>query len=266
MVMFKPEIFIEVADWQERELFQDIDQVWEVFSKIKPYIRSKKGAKLDDLFPKEYFLPRLTVLYRGDLLSDGVTVIPGEAIKGKFKVFYKNEELQEATVFYGGVTLSGEDIFIGQGSVVETGAFIRGPTLIGNQTEIRQGAYLRGGCLVGDRCVVGHVTEMKNSIMLPGAKAGHFAYIGDSLLGRDCNLGAGTKLANLKLVKGNIKIRSPEQTYDTGLRKFGVVMGDGTETGCNSVTSPGTLLGPRCLVAPNVTVKAGYYPRQSVIR
>jgi UDP-N-acetylglucosamine diphosphorylase / glucose-1-phosphate thymidylyltransferase / UDP-N-acetylgalactosamine diphosphorylase / glucosamine-1-phosphate N-acetyltransferase / galactosamine-1-phosphate N-acetyltransferase len=107
---------------------------------------------------------------------------------------------------------------------------------------------------------------MKNSVMLPGAKAGHFAYIGDSLLGRDCNLGAGTKLANLKMVKTTIRIKGPDQEYDTGLRKFGVVMGDRTETGCNAVTSPGTLLGPSCLVAPNTTVKAGYYPRQTVIR
>jgi UDP-N-acetylglucosamine diphosphorylase / glucose-1-phosphate thymidylyltransferase / UDP-N-acetylgalactosamine diphosphorylase / glucosamine-1-phosphate N-acetyltransferase / galactosamine-1-phosphate N-acetyltransferase len=264
--MFRPETFFNWSDWEEGELFQNIDQIWEVLPRVKAYIRSRKGPSLRDHFPGEYFLSRITVLYQGDLLAEGVTVIPGDATKGKFQVFYKNQELQGATVFYGGITLSGEDIIIGEGSVVESGAFIQGPTLIGRQTEVRQGAYLRGGCLVGDRCVVGHVTEMKNSVMLPGAKAGHFAYIGDSLLGRDCNLGAGTKLANLKLIKGNIKIKGPDRTYDTGLRKFGAVMGDGTETGCNSVTSPGTLLSPRCLVAPNVTVKAGHYPRQSVIR
>lgn len=264
--MFTSDTFFSTADWPEREIFRDLEQVWEVLPRIGSYIQSKTVFNVKSLFPGEHFLSRLTILYQGDLLQEGVTVTPGDATKGKFQVYYKNQSLEGAVVFYGGVTLSGEAIFIGEGTVIETGAFIQGPALIGRQTEVRQGAYLRGGCLVGDRCVVGHVTEMKNSIMLPGAKAGHFAYIGDSLLGKDCNLGAGTKLANLKLIRGNIKIKGEDRTYDTGLRKFGVVMGDGTETGCNSVTSPGTLLGPRCLVAPNVTVKAGYYPPQSIIR
>jgi bifunctional N-acetylglucosamine-1-phosphate-uridyltransferase/glucosamine-1-phosphate-acetyltransferase GlmU-like protein len=264
--MFSPEVFFDASDWEDRDLFQGIDQIWEVLPRIKTYIQSKKRSNVKGLFPAVYFFPRLTVLFQGDVLEEGLTLVPGDATKGTFKVFYKNQELQGATVFFGGVTLNGEDIFVGEGSVVETGAYIQGPTYIGKKTEVRQGAYLRGACLVGDQCVVGHVTEMKNSVMLPGAKAGHFAYIGDSLLGKGCNLGAGTKLANLKLIKTSIQIKGPDKPYDTGLKKFGVIMGDGSETGCNAVTSPGTLLGPRCLVAPNVTVKAGYYPRQSIIR
>ncbi len=264
--MFSPKVFFNDEDWEDRELFEGIDQIWEALPRIKTYLRSKKGSNLKGLFPPVYFFTRLTVLFQGEVLDEGITIIPGDATQGAYKVFYKNQELQGATVFFGGVTLSGEDIFIGEGSVIETGAFIQGPTYIGQKTEVRQGAYLRGGCLVGERCVVGHVTEMKNSVMLPGAKAGHFAYIGDSLLGKACNLGAGTKLANLKLVKTTISIKGPDKQYDTGLRKFGVIMGDGTESGCNTVTSPGTLLGPRCLVAPNATVKAGYYPRQTIIR
>jgi UDP-N-acetylglucosamine diphosphorylase / glucose-1-phosphate thymidylyltransferase / UDP-N-acetylgalactosamine diphosphorylase / glucosamine-1-phosphate N-acetyltransferase / galactosamine-1-phosphate N-acetyltransferase len=199
-------------------------------------------------------------------LEKGISIIPGDATKGQFKVVYENQELKEAIVLFGGITLLGQDIQIGPGSVVETGAYIQGPTIIGRQTEVRQGAYLRGGCLVGDRCVVGHVTEMKNSVMLNGAKAGHFAYIGDSLLGNNCNLGAGTKLANLKMIGNTIQLKGCDQIYDTGLRKFGAVLGDQTETGCNSVTNPGTLLGPKSLVGPNVTVKAGFYPRRSIIR
>jgi UDP-N-acetylglucosamine diphosphorylase / glucose-1-phosphate thymidylyltransferase / UDP-N-acetylgalactosamine diphosphorylase / glucosamine-1-phosphate N-acetyltransferase / galactosamine-1-phosphate N-acetyltransferase len=264
--MFSPSDFFDLTGWEHQDLFAGVDQVWEVLPRIKPYIRSKVHSDQAGLFPNEHFLTRLVVLFQGDLLEDGISVIPGDATKGKFKVFYKNQELQGATVLYGGVTLSGKDISIGAGSVVESGAFIQGPVLIGQQTEVRPGAYMRGGCLVGDRCVVGHTTEMKNSVMLPGAKAGHFAYIGDSILGKDCNLGAGTKLANLKLIRSTIEIKDGDKMVDTGLRKFGVVMGDGTETGCNTVTSPGTLLGPRCLVAPNSTVKAGYYPRQSIIR
>ncbi|MBA4394444.1 MAG: glucose-1-phosphate thymidylyltransferase [Desulfobacca sp.] len=264
--MFNPSVFFDLTGWEHQSLFHDVDQVWEVLPRIKTYLRSTIQFSLEKFFPEEHFLTRLVVFFQGALLEEGISVVPGDATKGEFKVFYKNQELKGATVLYGGVTLSGKDIAIGEGSVVESGAFIQGPVMIGSQTEVRQGAYLRGGCLVGDRCVVGHTTEMKNSVMLSGAKAGHFAYIGDSLLGKDCNLGAGTKLANLKLIRSTIQILSADKMIDTGLRKFGVVMGDGTETGCNCVTSPGTLLGPRCLVTPNRTVKAGYYPRQSIIR
>jgi hypothetical protein len=263
--MFSPSDFFDLSGWEHQNLFA-VQQVWEALPRIKDYVRSNSRESLSDLFPGEYFLTRLAVIYQGELLEENLSLVPGEATKGAYRVFYKNQELKGAVVLYGGVTLSGKDISIGEGSVVESGAFIQGPVIIGRQTEIRQGAYLRGGCLVGDRCVVGHTTEMKNAIMLSGAKAGHFAYIGDSILGRDCNLGAGTKLANLKLIRTTIRIKGPEGMIDTGLKKFGVIMGDGTETGCNCVTSPGTLLGPKSLVTPNITVKAGYYPRQSVIR
>jgi len=264
--MFSPGDFFNYAEWEYGDIFKDVDFVWEVLPKIKPYLESRIKPNLGELVEQSPFLIQTVVLYRSEILREGFTLIPGDATKGTFKVMHNDQELAGATIIYGGATLVGKEIFIGEGSVVEPGAFIQGPTMIGRRTEIRQGAYLRGGCLVGDGCVVGHVTEMKNAIMLSGAKAGHFAYIGDSVLGKDCNLGAGTKLANLKMIKGSIKIIYQKKQVDTGLRKLGVIMGDGTETGCNSVTNPGTLLGPRCLVGPNVTVKAGYYPGRSIIR
>ena len=101
--------------------------------------------------------------------------------------------------------------------------------------------------------------------MMDGAKAGHFAYIGDSILGNNVNLGAGTKLANLKMISGTITILSGKQRYNTGRRKLGAIMGDRTETGCNSVTSPGTLMGRRCIVYPCMGVPGKYYPDKSVL-
>jgi UDP-N-acetylglucosamine diphosphorylase / glucose-1-phosphate thymidylyltransferase / UDP-N-acetylgalactosamine diphosphorylase / glucosamine-1-phosphate N-acetyltransferase / galactosamine-1-phosphate N-acetyltransferase len=264
--MFSPDKFFDFTDWEHGGLFSDAEQVWEVLPKIKPYLRSRALSNLEGLSHKGPFLPQMVVLYQGEVLEKGISIIPGDASKGQFRVLYENQDLPGAVILFGGVTLVGKDIYIGEGTVVETGAYIQGPTYIGRQTEVRQGAYLRGGCLVGDRCVVGHVTEMKNSVMLNGAKAGHFAYIGDSLLGKDCNLGAGTKLANLKMIGGTIQVRVGAKIFDTGLRKFGAVLGDQTETGCNSVTNPGTLLGPKCLVGPNATVKTGFYSRRSVIR
>ena len=264
--MTGPENFFHVSEWAFQDLLAGLDHVWEVLPKLKNYIRDRIHPNLKSLFQQGPFLTKTVVLYQGDFLEEGFILLPGDATKGDFQVSYDGKILAGATVIYGGVTLAGEDIFIGEGSVVESGAFIQGPTLIGRQTEVRQGAYIRGACLISDRCVVGHVTEMKNSVMLDGAKAGHFAYIGDSILGHQCNLGAGTKCANLKMVKTPITVKCGQKIYETGLRKFGVVMGDRTETGCNAVTSPGTLLGPGCLVAPNVTVKGGYYPPKSVIR
>ncbi len=164
-----------------------------------------------------------------------------------------------------GAFLIGDEIFIGEGTIVEPGAYIKGPAIIGCNTEVRQGAYIRGNVLVGDNCVVGHATEVKHSVMLDGSKAGHFAYIGDSILGQEVNLGAGTKLANLKIVQSSVKVQIENQAYDTGLRKFGAIIGDHVETGCNSVMSPGTIVGPRSLIYPNTTVR-GVIPPNHILK
>jgi NDP-sugar pyrophosphorylase family protein len=101
--------------------------------------------------------------------------------------------------------------------------------------------------------------------MMDGAKAGHFAYVGDSILGKAANLGAGTKLANLKMIPGSIVIRADHKRYNTERRKLGAILGDGTETGCNSVTAPGTLMGPSSIVYAGVSVPGGFYPERSIV-
>ena len=164
-----------------------------------------------------------------------------------------------------GAWIVGPDVFIGAGSVVEPGAYVKGPCWIGRDVEIRHGAYIRGHAIIGDGSVVGHASEVKGSIFLPGAKAGHFAYVGDSILGRDVNLGAGTKLANLRLEGDQVIVKSEGRRVPTGLRKFGAILGDGTQTGCNSVTNPGTLLGPRSRVLPCAAV-GGHHGAESVLR
>ena len=165
-----------------------------------------------------------------------------------------------------GAVLVGSQIQIGKGVQIETGAYVKGPTVLGDRTDVRQGAYIRGYCLTGSGAVVGHVTEMKHSIMLDEAKAGHFAYLGDSILGNKVNLGAGTKLANLRFTGGTIKVKTTEGALDTGLRKMGAILGDLAQTGCNSVTNPGTVLGRKSLVMPNCTVPSGYHADSSLIR
>ncbi len=167
------------------------------------------------------------------------------------------------------VILEPLEIFLDQGTVLEPSAIIKGPALIGRGCEIRQGAYLRGNVVIGDQCVIGHNTEIKNSILMNHVEAGHFNYIGDSIIGSYVNLGAGSRLANLEF-------RSPEdkrdlkfpriilevegEEVDTGRSKLGAVLGDYVEVGCNAVLSPAVLIGKESLVYPNFTVPKGYYP------
>lgn len=143
-------------------------------------------------------------------------------------------------------------VYIAEGAVVEPTAYIQGPTYIGPGSEVRHGAYIRGQVYVGKDCVVGHATEVKASVFFDGAKAGHFAYVGDSILGRKSNLGAGTKLANLKLKGDQVAYLDPQtrKKVKSVLRKFGAVVGDNVQTGCNSVLSPGTLMLPNTTVLP----------------
>jgi NDP-sugar pyrophosphorylase family protein len=263
--MLKPDDFFELNECKHIELFRGIENVWDVLTRIKPYIKKTIKPNVEALKRDSIMLPKTFVIYKNEVIDYGFEITYGDATKGKLKVLKNKKELKGASVICAGAYILDNDIEIGNGTVVEPGALIKGPSIIGNNTEVRQGAYIRGSCIVGDRCVVGHTTEMKNSVMLNDAKAGHFAYIGDSILGNNVNLGAGTKLANLKITNSDIRIRIKGKTYVTRLRKFGAILGDYVLTGCNSVTSPGTLLGKSSLVYPAITVQAGYYPELSVI-
>ncbi|MBI2914865.1 MAG: hypothetical protein HYY08_02955 [Firmicutes bacterium] len=162
----------------------------------------------------------------------------------------------------------GEQVYLGPGALVEPGAMIKGPAIIGAGTVVRQGAYVREGCLIGDGCVVGHTSELKGVIMLDNSQAPHFAYVGDSILGRKVNLGAGTKLSNLKNDGSEVMVdtnRGDGARICTGMRKFGAILGDGVATGCNCVTSPGTLVGPGSMVYPCAVLR-GVYPARSIIK
>ncbi|MEZ4705176.1 MAG: glucose-1-phosphate thymidylyltransferase [Bdellovibrionota bacterium] len=164
-----------------------------------------------------------------------------------------------------GAYIQGE-VELGEGVVVEPGAYIQGPTILGPYTQVRQGAYIRGGVITGEHCVIGHTSEVKSSIFCNGAKAAHFAYVGDSILGTEVNLGAGTKISNLKITDDEVTLRIEGEKIDSGLRKFGAILGDGCQTGCNSVLNPGSLLGPSCMVYPAIAVKNQYYPPHTTLR
>jgi UDP-N-acetylglucosamine diphosphorylase / glucose-1-phosphate thymidylyltransferase / UDP-N-acetylgalactosamine diphosphorylase / glucosamine-1-phosphate N-acetyltransferase / galactosamine-1-phosphate N-acetyltransferase len=260
--MLTPDNYFDLKDFAHRGVFSENEVVWTALDRLKDYLAS--------LFQKPRPLSGMTgpvekalVIYNGEARND-LEVKPSGP-NDTIQVFMKGELLESAAVILPGAFLFNDAIIIGPGTVVEPGAFIKGPVVVGDHTEIRQGAYIRGDCIVGNRCVVGHTTEMKGSILLDGAKAAHFAYVGDSILGRDVNLGAGTKLANLKMIPGSITVTAEKKRYDTGRRKLGAILGDHTETGCNSVTSPGTLMGPSSIVYSGVSVPGGHYPGRTVI-
>lgn len=162
--------------------------------------------------------------------------------------------------------INSDQIYIGEGTIVEPGAYIRGPCWIGKKCVIRHGAYIRGNVLTGDHCVIGHSTEVKNSIFLNKAQAAHFAYLGDTILGSHVNLGAGTRCANLKLNHKPITVElEGQQLIATEMRKLGAIVGDYCQIGCNSVLNPGTLMGKEVKCYPCLNV-GGWIPARSLIK
>ena len=266
--MLSPASFFNLSELDCAGLFSDCNTVWEPLAKLKDYCKTKKKGALDpQAFTEGNPLAQHLIVHEGQLFSGTQYRINfGNVAKGELLVQGKTGVLPGASVLMAGSVLMGSDIHIGQGVLIEPGALIKGPCFIGDYTEIRQGAYLRGYCLIGRRCVVGHTTEVKHSIFLDDAKAGHFAYLGDSILGRNVNLGAGTKCANLRFLPGNVLISTEKDRIDSGLRKLGAILGDEVQTGCNSVTSPGTLLGPGSLLMPNATAASGVHPARSLLR
>jgi len=129
-------------------------------------------------------------------------------------------------------------------------ATLIGPLWIGPGTEIRPGAYLRGNVIVGAGCVLGNACEFKNALLLDRVQVPHFSYVGDSVLGNRAHLGAGVVCSNLRLDQAEITVDVGERVVMTGLRKFGAILGDEAEVGCNAVLMPGTVLGRRSVVMP----------------
>jgi acetyltransferase-like isoleucine patch superfamily enzyme len=240
--------------------------VWDLLDGIGPFAESSVRPNVAPLRALQGGLvPRPAAIREGKAYTDGVTYdlsAPG----GGFRVFLDGNELPGAALVLPGAFLGSDAVEIGPGVLVESGAYVAGPTLLGPGTIVRQGAYVRGSVVTVCDALIGHATEAKNVLMLEGAKAGHFAYLGDSILGKDVNLGAGTKLANLKMTSLPFRFKVGGATVEVTRRKFGAILGDGVETGCNAVTNPGTLMGSNCRVMPNASVKAGYHDHMTVVR
>ncbi len=147
----------------------------------------------------------------------------------------------------------GNTVFIGKGSVIEQGAMIKGPAWIGEDCHIRNGCYIRENVIIGNGAVAGNSCEFKNCLVFDEAQVPHFNYVGDSILGYKAHLGAGVILSNVKLDSTPVSVVGPDgKVVTTGLRKFGAVVGDYSEIGCNSVLAPGSIIGRRSIVYPGM--------------
>lgn len=159
----------------------------------------------------------------------------------------------------------GEDVFIDEEVSLEPGVVIRGPAWIGKGCSLRSGCYIRENVIVGNNCVLGNSCEFKNSIIFDNAEVPHFNYVGDSILGYKAHLGAGVILSNVRLDRGDVLVDDGKKTHSTGLRKFGAVVGDYAEIGCNSVINPGSLIGTRSIVYP-LSSFGGVLPANSILK
>lgn len=159
----------------------------------------------------------------------------------------------------------GENVWIAKTAKVAPTAFIAGPTIIGNNTEIRHCAFIRGNAIVGDNCVVGNSTELKNVILFNNVQVPHYNYVGDSILGFHSHMGAGSITSNVKSDKQLVIVKNGDSKIETGLKKFGAMIGDNVEIGCGSVLNPGSIIGKNSNIYPLSSVR-GVIPSNSIYK
>ncbi len=193
--------------------------------------------KTTDLFSLEHTIAK-------DYLSS--FEYPWQALKGiKDFIIKTGENLSEEE--YSEIS---PQVWVHKEATVAPTAFIGAPCIIGKGTEIRHCAFIRGSALVGEGCVVGNSTEVKNAIIFDCVQIPHYNYVGDSILGYKSHLGAGSVTSNIKSDKTPVTVKSEGGNIETGLIKFGAMVGDGVEVGCNSVLNPGTVIGRNSNIYP----------------
>ena len=159
----------------------------------------------------------------------------------------------------------GENIWIAKSAKVAPTAYIAGPAIIGKNAEIRHCAFIRGKAIVGEGAVVGNSTELKNVILFNKVQVPHYNYVGDSILGYKSHMGAGSITSNVKSDKKLVIVKNGKEQIETGLKKFGAMLGDEVEVGCGSVLNPGTIVGKHTNIYPLSSVR-GVVPEHSIYK
>lgn len=226
------------------ELFKDVQLVWDVIPKIEPYINA--------------YWQKIAAEHGGDRFVHNGVDIP------------KNASVDEVVIIHEGCEIGanchlGSRVVIGKGTKIGFGAFIGDHVIIGENCDIRPGAYIRNHVIVGDYVVVGNSTELKNCLLFNRVEVPHYNYVGDSVLGYKAHLGAGVKLSNFRVDKKMITVKAGGDVHETGLQKFGAIIGDEVEVGCNSVLNPGTMIGYETLAYANSSLN-GIYESNKIIK
>ena len=159
----------------------------------------------------------------------------------------------------------GENVWIAKTAKIAPSAYINGPCIIGRDAEIRHCAFIRGSAIIGDGAVIGNSTELKNCILFDGVQVPHFNYVGDSILGYKSHMGAGCITSNVKSDKSTIVVHAQDKDIETGYKKFGAMLGDYVEVGCNSVLNPGTVVCRNSNIYPTSCVR-GVVPEASIFK
>ncbi|MCD7955532.1 MAG: UDP-N-acetylglucosamine pyrophosphorylase [Lachnospiraceae bacterium] len=159
----------------------------------------------------------------------------------------------------------GEDVWIAKTAAVAPTAYIHGPAIIGKNAEVRHCAFIRGNAIVGEGAVVGNSTELKNVVLFNKVQVPHYNYVGDSILGYKAHMGAGSITSNVKSDKKLVVVKDGAERIETGLKKFGAMLGDEVEVGCGSVLNPGSVIGPRSNIYPLSSVR-GVVPANSIYK
>ena len=157
------------------------------------------------------------------------------------------------------------NIWIARSATVAPTAYIHGPAIIGKDAEVRHCAFIRGNAIVGEGAVVGNSTELKNVVLFNKVQVPHYNYVGDSILGYKAHMGAGSITTNVKSDKKLVKVHTPEGDIETGIKKFGAMIGDNVEVGCGSVLNPGTVIGRESNIYPLSSVR-GVVPSRSIYK
>ena len=159
----------------------------------------------------------------------------------------------------------GENVWVAKSATVAPTAFINGPAIIGKDAEVRHCAFIRGSAIVGEGAVVGNSTELKNVILFNKVQVPHYNYVGDSILGYKAHMGAGSITSNVKSDKKLVVVKTPEGNIETGIKKFGAMVGDNVEVGCGSILNPGSVIGSNTNIYPLSSVR-GFVPAGSIYK
>ncbi len=270
--MLRSEYFFDVNLVEYKEIFDDVSYVWEIVRKIQAgeFINRLARSGCQAVSVSELNGFNVNGSFEGRI-ANGSVIGPGVVVSGAGGVLCvdKGAEIKPGTFINVGTNA----VYIGCGARVGPNAHldaVKGSIYISANVELRQCSYVRECSVISAGAVIGNSCEIKSSFIGLDAEVPHFNYVGDSVLGSKAHLGAGAKISNLKIMPDpekadTVKIRYEGQTWDTGLRKMGAILGDNVQIGCNAVTNPGSIIGKNVFVYAGSNV-SGFIPSNTVVK